>query len=209
MTETVDILEFVDEVRTRVPLAGEPDMLASVRDAARVLCRKALLWRTTRELQVGPAGRAIWQDPEARIERIETARVGGRALEMRTPDWLDHHHPSWQDTPQPTAQARYVTQMTSGAIMLWPPESATVRLRMVLIPSRDCQTLPRFLLDDHAETLGIGAAARLLLLPNPEFGNPQYAATLEQLFQDEVNRLATTTARAQITAPRRGRASWF
>ncbi|WWT39858.1 hypothetical protein [Microcystis phage Mwe-JY25] len=210
MIASEPIEEFMDEVRARVPLAGEPDIAAALRDAARILCRRVKLWRETRDLAVThPAGQALWDDDESRIALIETARMGGRGLELRTPDWLDLEHPTWQDAPGPSGPARYVTQLVSGEVVIWPAEAGTVRMRMVLIPSRQCATLPRFLFDDHMETLGLGAAARVLMLPNPDFANPAYGAALDAQFRDEVDRLATSAARLQIRAPRRSRAVWF
>jgi hypothetical protein len=210
MTATLPIVDFVDEVRARVPLAGEPDIMVALRDAARVLCRRTQLWRENRNLVVTvPDGQVLWDDAASRIHMIETARIDGRSLSLRTPVWLDEHHPTWQDAGQEPAQARYITQMVSDKIIVWPAEQGTIRMRAILVPSRDCQTMPEFLMTDHMEVLGLGAAAKLLMLPNPDFANPQYAQALDKEFQDEVSRLAGQSARSQIKAPRRSRSDWF
>lgn len=210
MTATLPIADFIDEVRARVPLAGEPDIETALRDAARVLCARTRIWRDTFDLVVTvPGGQALWDNANARIDMVETARIDGRALMLRDPIWLDREHPTWQDAGQTPSQARYVTQLAPDEIVIWPPEEGTVRMRAILVPSRDCTTLPQFLFSDHMEALGIGAAARLMMLPNPDFANPQYAQALEQDFERKIDRLAARSARHQIRAPRRSRSDWF
>ncbi len=62
--------------------------------------------------------------------------------------------------------------------------TATVALK----PSRTSTRCPSYIFEDHAETIGFGAQAMLLAMPNEEWGNPALAPSAYSMYRVGVNK---------------------
>jgi len=91
---------------------------------------------------------------------------------------------------------QWVTSTEPNCVRVYPKAAGTLYATVVLIPARQAETLPEFLLSDHEETISRGAAAMALATPKAEYANPQRALDLRQQFQRAID---TMTMRAQRT----------
>ncbi|WP_276200272.1 hypothetical protein [Chelatococcus sp. XZ-Ab1] len=206
----VDIEELLPEVLTRAPSAPHLEALAKIREAAKTLCRRAKLWREEDELVVvSPECEALYASQNARIHRIEWAEMLGYPLTFRDVGWLDMNDPRWRDYTADSERPRFITQLQPNVITVVPKATGALKLRTVLVPSRNALMLPDFLVEDYGEVIGTGAAGLVLSVPNPEVYNPDLAGALLTQFDAEVSRIAASAARPQMNAPRRTRARFF
>jgi hypothetical protein len=205
----VDIEHFLPGVMTRAPSVPIAEAMASIRDAARTVCRRLKLWRHDDEIIITePEYEAIYSPQDARISSIETASMGGVALKFRTLERLDDEHPGWRDIEP--GSARFITQISPDTITVFPRQTGVIKLGMILVPSLDAETLPDFLLRDHADLIGWGAAGMLIAgTPNPEFFNAGLGSGLLAKFNAELDRIDAGAVRSQIRAPLRTRPRFF
>jgi hypothetical protein len=212
----IDIDDFLPEVMTHAPNAPEPLVMRYIREVAQDLCRRTRFWREWDDIAVfGDAdGEGVCAIPDAQIYKIEDAALVTDESRFKlvpvTPAWLDSNIPGWKyDYDGTEATPSYVVQTRPNTIMVVPKATGTLKVRLVLLPSRDAITLPDFLLEQYAPDIGKGAAARILALPVPEFANPALAAVLWGEFQGRLDTLAHEAQKTQLSARPRTKASWF
>lgn len=175
----IDLDAMLPRVLPFVPGAPDPLVFQHLREAARDLCDRARFWLQTDTLPIAaPDFEQVLTIPDVDVVAIKAGSIdGGCPLEPKTVAELDDIRPGWaEDTCE--AEARYVTQLEPGAITVYPRQAGTLTLRLVLRPSLVALSIPDWLVSQHGTALGRGAAGRILVLPNQEYGSPAIGATM-------------------------------
>lgn len=208
MTAMRDIDDFLPEVLRFAPNASDVVAQRFILQAARDLCDRAKLWRETDRFQITtPTLQGVCTINDAAIVEIEAAYLDGAKLEPVQVSWLNREHPLWALETEETGTARYVTQMTPNTVTVYPAQSGTMTIMLVLKPSRDAFSLPDFLLEDYSEEIGRGAAGRMLTEPSSD--NPQLGAAHLAWFEQKLNAIALKATKGQQNAPPRTRGAYF
>lgn len=204
-----DIDELLPEVLTYAPKCPEPLAFRFIREAAVEVCTRGKVWRESDEIEVDePEGEILCTLPDASIIEIEWAALDSQELTPKTLAWLDCNVRGWQTSTE-TAPPRYITQLELNTVMIVPRATGTLKLRLVLKPSRTALTLPSTLIEHYGTDIGKGAAGRILTTPNAEWANPQLGAALVAEFQSRLDSLAVTAAKGQQGAPLRTKGRYF
>lgn len=208
MQSQVDIDEILHEARIYAPHAPELLLTRFLREAAIEFCAATLAWRDNDSWDLARREDRICTGPAAEVISIESARLDDVDLVPVSLDWLDEHHPGWNDDTDEIAAPRWVTQIAPDTLIVAPFVPGRLKARMTLKPSRTTETLPRFLIDHHAALLGEGAAGRVLTVPG-DWANPQLGAALYGKFQAALPARKFVAAKGQQQARRRTRARFF
>ena len=200
-----DIDDLLPQVMTFAKSVPEPVALRFIRQ----FCRRTRLWRASDQFQIAASdSEALCAIPDARVYEVHKAWLDDRPLEPRTIAWLDDNVFDWMDIEE-AGSGLYVTQTEPNTIRVVPRASGLLRLRLILEPSRDALTLPDFLIDDHGELIGKGAAGRIMLLPEPEYANPQLGAAYVQEFESKLGGEHIKATKGQQGARLRTKGSFF
>ena len=203
-----DLDKLLPEVMTFAPRCPEPLALRHLRQAAIEFCQRTRAWRADDEFTVStPDCEGVCTLQDAVLFEIKSARLGETDLTPVTEAWLDSEYPGWKERDESTP--RYVTQLSANTVTLYPRGSGLLKLRLVLQPSRQADTLPDFLVDQHGELLGKGAAGRVLTTGNVEWANPNLGAALLNEFQARLDTEAYRAAKGQQGARLRTRPNYF
>lgn len=212
----IDIDELFSEVLPHAPNVPEPIAIRYIRETAQHFCEKTRIWREWDEMEItgDNEGDGITTLQDAQIYRIEEARIevnGAKIdLEPQTTSWLDDEMPGWKfDYDEVEAPPCYITQVKPNQVMVVPKAIGTLKVRLVLLPSRKAETLPDFLVDRYAAQIGKGAAGRILLLPRTEFENPTLGAGFVQDFEHDLKSIVREIRKTQLNAPQRTKPSFF
>jgi len=200
MTSMVDIEEFLPDVLAYAPSCPVPLAYRWIRDAAKQICVRGMMWREWDQFQVtSPESEGVCTYPDASIERIESAKLDNIELTAVTPGWLDSNVRDWESYSD-NGQGKWVTQISPNTVTVVPKVTGMLKLRLVLVPSRTAEMLPAFLLDQHATEISKGAAGRVLTTPNKEFANPQLGLAMIGEFTAALDTIAVKAAKGQQTA---------
>lgn len=191
------------------PGVADPTMNAWIRQAARDFCERTRLWRYEDELTVtANEAEAITTPVGSVVHEIEEAYFDGQMLRRVSPAWLDEHEKLWR-LGALTGSSSYVTQTEPGSIRLVPGAAGTVKLFVWLKPSDDAEELPDFIIDKYREIIAHGALARILMIPNQSFSNPQMATYWQTRFDTKLDNLFTKGSSGEQRAARRTKASFY
>jgi hypothetical protein len=199
---------FLPYVEPHVPGAPVPGMLFEIRNAAIAFCARSRAWKSmdTDSVAAGVAEYPIPAPPKANVVVVEAVFCDGQPLQ---PETLDGLRARWTNWITATGTPLCYTQLEPDVLILVPrPVAARVQgltIRACYQPTRDADTLPDFLLNQYAEVIGRGAAARVLQTPGEPYTNPQKSMFYYQQFEEGVNRAATKAARGFTRAPLRTR----
>lgn len=155
----------------------------AIRQAAIEFCERTRFWRYEDEFAItstdidgltAPSGSVIYD--------IDAVWFNGRKLTPKTTGQLVLE-PTWRSgaTAQ-TSTPKYVTQTEPNTIQIVPFQTGQLKFALFLKPSQDATEVPDFLVDQHRETIAHGALARILLIPNQSFTNPDMAAAFGMAF---------------------------
>lgn len=198
MRELTDFLRFILPHATACPDPTAEDALLS---AARDFCEATRCWRETDSFKVkGHDVEVVCVPPSAVLFEIEKASFDGRDLERVS--FADARFD--RDGPP-----RQITQTQPNAVRLAPAGPGTLSISMFLKPALDADVLPYFLFDQWGETLASGALARILVIPDQPFSNPQLAGYHAGIFQSAKDRNFNASVRGQQRAPRRSRSRYL
>lgn len=205
----VDIDDFLPFVMLYVPKAPEIVALRFIREVAREICTRGPLWHHTDEFPVDePEYEAVAVIADAEIVSIREAHFDGVPLDPISVHELEVMYGDWRSLEG--SPPKYVTQLLQKSVTIVPKATGTLKLHLQIKPSLTATTLPEFLLDQYAEHIGVGAAGRLMLLPDQPFTNPQLGLEHRQRFTSEcLDGIAINARRGQQKAPIRTRARFF
>lgn len=206
-----DLDEFLPNIRMYAPGVADPTAFFAIRQAAIEFCERTRMWQFTDEWAVNTDDcEGLLSPAGSVIHEIDKVWFDGKELRKVTPSQLDGFLPNWRSGDEkPTGQPGYVTQTEPNTMVLVPYGTGTVRVTLYLKPSQDCDQLPDFLADQHRETIAWGALARVLMIPNQSFTNPEMGAVFGQSFQAKLDGKSTAGITGQQRAPVRTRASFL
>ncbi|UXS01088.1 hypothetical protein [Agrobacterium tumefaciens] len=206
-----DIDDMLPFVLPFAPNCADLTAYRCIREAAREVCEKVDIWREKDTISVTDIdGECLSTFGDAEVKKIEAAALDGIRLEPKSPEWLDANQPGWDGDNENQAQARFITQITPGKIVVVPRMTGTLSVRLILKPSLKAMTLPDFIVDKYATEIGRGAAGRVLMLPNDDGGaNPAMATALLSEFNLFLDRLPMMAAKGQQGARPRTKASFY
>lgn len=206
-----DLDEFLPYIRMYAPGVGDPAAFFGIRQSAIEVCERSRAWQFDDEWSVtGDDCEGLLAPAGSVIHEIDNVWFDGRALRKVTPQQLDELVPSWRGVDsRPTGAPVYVTQTSPNSIILVPFGSGQVKLALYLKPAQDCDQLPDFLADQHRETIAWGALARILMIPNQSFTNPEMGVSFAQGFQSKLSGLVGAGITGQQRAAVRTKASFM
>lgn len=209
MTEMVDIDDFLPDVLAYAPSCPIPTAYRWIRDAAKQVCVRGMMWREWDQFQItSPECEGICTYPDASIESIESAKLDEIDLTAVTPGWLDVNVRDWESYAD-NCQGKWITQISPNTVTVVPKAPGLLKIRLVLVPSRTAETLPAFLLDQHSQEISKGAAGRVLTTPNKEFANPQLGLSMISEFTTALDTIASKAAKGQQRARLHTRGRYF
>lgn len=203
--------DLVVRVRERVPAAPIPLAERHIIDKATVLCERIPAWRDNDEITFGPnqPDEYVCTIPYANLDRIETAYFEDISLEAVTPGYLDVRYPNWDNGAGEVNTPRYVTQLSTDTVRIYPVQPGKLRLRMVLKPDAEATLLPDSIIRQYGRELAIGAAGEIMLLPDVEYQNPQLGSALLSRFASWLDKEAVKTSKTQLRVPKRSIPSYL
>lgn len=205
----VEIDTLVPEVLTLARNAPEPLVLRELRAAARRFCQATKAWREEDRFEVvAPEYEGLFTSSEADIVAIEQAALDGHPLDPVSVVDLDRRHFGWSRDTE-AGSARFITQLTPNSLTIYPRQTGTLDLRLVLKPSLTCVTIPGWLADEYGRDLARGAAGELLVLPNTEYQNLALGQLHMSGFTSFIARKKVSVAKTQAGAPLRMKGSFF
>lgn len=206
-----DLDEFLPSIRPYAPGVADPTAYFAIRQASIEFCEKTRMWRYEDEFDITADDfEGLLAPPSSVVHDIEGVWFDGTKLRHVTPNKLDELVSDWRsgDT-KPTGVPSYVTQTEPNTIILVPFGTGTVKLSLFLKPAQDAIEVPDFLVDQHRETIAFGALARILMIPNQSFTDPNMGAAFGQAFQSRLDGKKDAGIRGQQRAPTRTKASFF
>lgn len=197
-----------------------PDILAEVPGCPDPMLERALL-RAAQEFCAGTQAWKLWLDasptalnvtdydlelaPNSELLRLERATLDGRAINVITSaelpdDWLNNRNVS-----------TCVFTDDRKTITLLPPPAAGLSLRIeaCLKPASNATGVEDFLFDYYADTIAMGALARLMQKSNVPFSNPTKGMELERRFTHEIARIGFQKGRGFSSRHARPRVRTF
>ena len=206
-----DLDEFLFNIRMYAPGVADPTAYFAIRQAAIEFCERTRMWQFTDEFPVtAEECEGLLTPAGSVVHEIDHVWFDGQELRKVTPGKLDELIPAWRSgADKPTGTPSYITQTEPNTITLVPFGSGSVRVSLYLKPTQDCDQLPDFLAEQHRETIAWGALARVLLIPNQSFTNPEMGAAFGQSFQARLDGKASKGITGQQRAPIRTRASFL
>ena len=206
-----DLDAFIPNIRMYAPGVSDPTAYFAIRQAAIEFCERTRAWRYDDELAVtAEQVDGISTPSNSVILDIEGVWFDGTKLKPKSPGTLDTLVPNWRSgATKPTTKPKYVTQTELNTFRLVPFMAGTVKFSIFLKPSQDATEVPDFMVDQYRETIAHGALARILLIPNQSFTNPEMAAAFGMAFQQKLDGKSTLGIVGQQRAPIRTKASFL
>jgi hypothetical protein len=196
-------------IKVYAPGVADPTMFFGIRQAAIEFCERTRLWRYEDDFTVtADDGEVISAPNGAEIHEVEAVFFNGQELDPKATSWLDDHMRGWR-TGELTGLPKYYTQTEPDTIRLAPQEAGQVNVSVWLKPSQDADELPDWIVDQHREAIAHGALARILLIPNQSFTNPELGAAFAASFGRRLDELCNKGFTGQQRAPKRTKATFY
>ena len=211
MRDATDFLPWIRPFAQSVP---EPVAVRNIIDAADEFCKRTRCWREVEvvssdgidfEVLCVPPGAALYEVEEAHFNGCELERVSFNDI---PPELI----PQIVDGPQKPGELgepRYISSRGANAVVIAPPAAGMLRISMFLVPAPGADMLPDVLFDSFSKDVGAGALARILILPDQPFTNPDMAMMFASQFERACDRNFRYNKRGQQRAATRTSASWF
>jgi len=218
MATMVSTAEFLPYVLPGAPKVSALTAEFNVRLAAIEFCERTRIWRHMVDATLTQNAPVVVGPDYAAIHEIERAFWGN---EYRlTPKAFTELPPGWE-TAQ-TAPPEIITQFEPDKVILYPFQPGRLTMSVFLKPRADrnfvlsgspmrdyYNQVPDFLLNQHAEAIGCGALARVLVIPDHQWSNPDLAAYHRAQFNQACDRNFAINLAGQQRAPRRTRYNDF
>jgi hypothetical protein len=203
----IELEDFLPRILPYAPGCPEPTAFANIIKAAQSFCERTRLWRGSSVLAVTPDSLNLVTVPAgAELFEIESARFNDCDLEPISLHDLDARHPTWRQMS--AGDARWITQVEPGSVLLVPPCTGTLELSTLLRPSDEAEQLPD-LFNQYTQAIADGALGDILMLPAQSYTNPQSAQFYAMRFDNRLDSLLNRTIQGQQRAPIRSRAQFF
>jgi hypothetical protein len=203
----IDLDVFMPHILPYAPGCPEPTAFSNIIKAAQTFSERTRLWRDRDQFSVTPTSCNVVCAPSgAELFEIESARFNGCRLEPISLSDLDAKHPTWRQMS--AGEARWITQVEPGSVLLVPTCTGTLDLSTILRPTNDAEQLPD-LFSQYTQVIANGALAEILMLPAQSFSDPQSAQFYAMRFDNRISELSNRTIQGQQRAPVRSRAKFF
>lgn len=182
----------------------EPVAEAHLRWAAIDFCEATRPWRyvdtlTTTGVNPEPIGIPAGSE----IHQIEEAWFDERKLDRVS--YVDGSPYANMGEGMPSV----IYQDGPDAVVLSPTTVGSLRISLFLKPAVNANTLPDFFLSQYAQAIANGALARILMIPDQPFSEPQRAAVFAAAFERAKAKNFRAGSAGQQRAPRRTHARYF
>ena len=197
MADTIGVDVFVKRLAPDCP--GGPNFLKkqAVAAAAAEFFRQTRAWREfvheaayvdafTREISADRVARHTAGGYAALLDINGVWLSDGTRLQERARTFLNKGGTDWREDAAekptgyfftPERKIRVYPSLKKGVPILW------LDMEMVLVPTMDAETMPRFAWDFYGETILAGAAQRLKSQPGASWSNPEQARFFLKQFQ--------------------------
>lgn len=189
---------------------SDPVTESAIKRTVIEFCASTLIWKhnpTAINIVANTATYAIVAPADASVVAVISAQIDGQPLTPKGIDWLDSNVKRWRTDQGATA---YFTQTDPGEIILAPlPSSSLVggmTMTVALQPTRAASTFPQWIYDHHGYVLTDGALAKLMLMSDKPWSDPQLGADARARFDTAVSSIRANAdtslgrAAARVTA---------
>jgi hypothetical protein len=205
MTDFSGLDELFEHIDPYVQSAPFPVKEAQMRLAAQEFFQRTRSWRHVENIALEGADVEITSFAEyAQVFELESAEFEKRPL-----DRVPFSEVS-QEELEPTSgySPTGITQIGHSTFRVFPAGTGALRITLFLEPLATAQVIPYPLAQSFGRHIANGAAARILLIPDQPYTNPQLAAIFQQRFDEACDRLSSFNIRGQHRAPARVRGSY-
>jgi len=191
---TVPYEQFLSQVTQYVPDVSEFVAIDAIRNACIEFCTKSLYWQYNVPAISVVANKANYelQTPaDTKVIQLIVSYFDENLLIPQSPDRLAdiYRMGNWQTV---TGTPQYITQIIKPEVVVVPiPYEDTpdiLRIRVALAPTRDSQEIDSEIFENWAETIAMGARARLYAQPKQPYYDKQAAVDATKLFRYDINR---------------------
>ena len=155
-------------------------------------CERSKVWLETQAayaIAANNADYAFTTTTAGIVDSIRSANWNGVPIDPLTREWCDIYTPGWRPgvTPVITSPTPVgVTQIntTNFRLVYTPSSSGSLVLEVAYKPTRTATVLPDILYDEYEEAIVCGALARLLVMNNTPWRNPEQAAIHAARFKE-------------------------
>lgn len=191
---TVDYEQFLSQVTQYVPDVSEFVAIDAIRNAAIEFCTKSLYWQVNLDPITVVANKNNYelQTPaDTKVVQLIVSYFDENLLIPQSPDRLAdiYRMGDWQTV---TGSPQYVTQIIKPEVVVVPTPFETrediLKIRVALAPTRDSQEIDSEIYEEWAETIAMGARARLYAQPKQPYYDKQAATDATKLFRYDINR---------------------
>lgn len=206
----VDLNVFLPHIKQYAPGIATPTAYFGIRQAAIDFCQRTKTWRYEDDFDVSADdSEQITTPSNSVLVDLEKVLFEGNDLLPKTTAWLDDNVRGWRLNADDGSLAQYVTQTEQNTIRLVPAAAGHVNIYAWLKPSQDADQVPDYLGDQYRETIAHGALARILMMPNMPFSNPQLGAMFLGLFNEALDKFQNKGSMGQQRARTRTKGSFF
>ena len=191
---TVPYEQFLSQVTQYVPDVSEFVAIDAIKNAAIEFCTKSLYWQINLEPMAIVANQPNYvldTPPDTKVIQIVSAYFDQNLLIPQSPDRLAdiYRMGDWQNQ---SGSPQYITQIIKPEVLLVPypfvDQGNTLSIRVALAPTRDSQEIDSEIFEQWAETIAMGARARLYAQPKQPYYDKQAAVDATKLFRYDINR---------------------
>lgn len=206
----VDLSVFLPHIKQYAPGVATPTAYFGIRQAAIDFCQRTKTWRYEDDFDISADdAEQITTPSNSVLVDLERVLFEGNDLLPKTTAWLDDNVRGWRINADGGSVAQYVTQTEQNTIRLVPAAAGHVNIYAWLKPSQDADQVPDYLGDQYRETIAHGALARILMMPNMPFSNPQLGAMFLGLFNAALDTFQNKGSMGQQRARTRTKGSFF
>lgn len=179
----MNLQAYLTRVLPSVDACPQPLAEQAIRDAIDGFCRQSKIYRGTVTVALTAGDGTYTLTPPADSVVVETlyARIGDDLLEPLVPE-LESRLIIGNGKPE------YIKHLTATDIEILPApaDAGSMSVTVIYSISLAATAFPD-LLDQWREEIAFGAMARLMIMPNKPWSNPQVAAGYQTLFNNGIN----------------------
>ena len=219
-TMTAPISDLLPYILPHAPTVPTPFAEFQARLAAIEFCERTRCWRQIINTVVDATGRACITAHTATIHEFEEATLDGVSL---TPTQFTEAEPGQLTGVSQEGQAKYITQITPGEVLVYPIQSGDLRVSCFLKPRHgqsmgtdaenplndEYNVIPDFMVKQYAAALADGALARIMSTPKQDFTDLSLSVFHRGEFEKACNGHFGANMRGQQRAPKRVKARWL
>lgn len=212
MTAIVPISGLMPYILPKAPTVPLPFAEFQARLAVIEFCERTRCWRHIMQATLEATGRTSLNSLTATIHEFEEATLDGYLL---TPTQFTDVEPIELYGEAQSGRAKYISQITSGEVAVFPPQAGSLRVSCFLKPRHGqavgldeddpladaYNVLPAFMVTQFATALADGALFRIMSTPGQDFTNFEMAAMHKMAFDAACDRHFGSNMRGQQRAP--------